>query len=600
MSTPVDQIKEKLSIVDVVSSYIKLDRAGIYFKAKCPFHNERTPSFMISPARNNYHCFGCGKGGDIFSFVQEIEGLDFPSALRLLAERAGVVLDQNAKRDGGEKAMLFDILESATKFYEAELRKSKIAIEYLKERGITGETAKTFRLGFAPDGWENLVSFLRTKGWRENLIEKAGLSVTGKKSPYDRFRNRIMFPIASSQGKTVGFTGRVLPGADENSPNSMGKYVNSPETDLYHKSSVLYGLNLAKSEILREGKVIVVEGQMDALMVHQAGNKNVVAVSGTALTEEHLKILKRFTDNVVFCFDNDKAGQNALLKASSLAFAIGLEVKVINLNLNSQEKNNTETKEAEKKSAKDPADVIKENPEVWQKALVGAELVIDYLIKIIKTDQNDSREQIKKVKAEILPLVAVLSGNMDQSYYVKKISEAFDISENSVREDLKKTIQTVQANQNSNSKNENEISASENSPPKTRTAKTEAIERLIGFEKVFHDKLDYEKIRKKFSEIVGVTIEEFTEKLPSEKISSLTLEAELYYNESQKLEMVADELLATLELAHFEELLAENLKEMKIAEQAKDEKKASELYSQLKNLTEEIYKIKSNRHLTEI
>jgi DNA primase len=583
MSTPIDQIKEKLSIVDVVSSYVKLERSGIYYKAKCPFHNERTPSFMLSPARNTYHCFGCAKGGDIFSFVQEIEGLDFPGALRLLADRAGVTLDAKAKKDGGEKSMLTDVVEAATKFYEGELRKSKVAIDYLKSRGITGETAKTFRIGFAPDGWENLVHHLRQKGWQPSFIEKAGLSIPGKSNPYDRFRNRIMFPIASTQGKPIAFTGRVLPGGDD----QMGKYVNSPETQLYHKSSVLYGLDLAKSAILKEGKVIVVEGQMDCIMIHQAGNQNVVAVSGTALTDEHMRLLKRFTDNVIFCFDNDKAGFAALRKAAALSFEIGIEAKAIALSV----------------QAKDPADIIKEDienkTEHWKEALAKAEPVIDYLISAIRRSGEAGRDQLKRAKEEVLPLVATLASNMDQSYYMKRMSEAFNLPESAVRDDIKNLIKknTEAYGQNTS---QSAIPQKDNAPPVRRTAKEEAAERVVGFEKVFRDKVDLGEVRTGFIEVMHVPIESFAAALPAERIPSLTLEAELYYGESDKLDQIATELLSTLMLANYEEKLAVVLREMREAEQNKEGSKALELYGESKALGEKIYKIKNNRHMTEI
>jgi DNA primase len=573
MSTPVEQIKEKLSIVDVVSSYVKLERSGIYFKAKCPFHNERTPSFMISPARNTYHCFGCAKGGDIFSFVQDIEGLDFPATLRLLAERAGVVLDARAKRDGGEKAMLYDVLEATTKFYEGELRRSPTAIEYLKSRGILGETAKTFRIGFAPDGWENLVHFLRTKGWQPNLIEKAGLSIPGKSthssSAYDRFRNRIMFPISSTQGKVIAFTGRVLPGGDD----KMGKYVNSPETVMYHKSSVLYGLDLAKSAILKEGKVIVVEGQMDCIMIHQAGNQNVVAVSGTALTEEHLQLLKRFTDHIVFCFDNDNAGQAALRKAAMLSFELGLEAKAITL------------------TGKDPADMIKENPETWQTALTNAESVIDYLMQLARKTADSPREQIRNVTEQVLPLVAALPGNMEQSYYVKRVSEIFDIPESAVRDDLKKILSKAGT-----------TTEKTEAPPLTtvRSAKVQAAERIVGFEKVFHDKVSFDEVRTGFLEAMKVPLESFAASLPAEKIPALILEAELYYNGSEILDKIAKELVDTLLIAHYEELLAEVLRKMRQAEERKEGSEALTLHSESKQLGDIIYKIKNNRQTTEL
>ncbi len=576
MSTPVEQIKDKLGIVDVVSSYVKLERAGVNFKAKCPFHNERTASFLLSPARNTYHCFGCGKGGDIFTFVQDIEGLDFPAALKLLAERAGVQLDARAKRDGGEKAMLYDVLESATKFYEAELRKSKAAIDYLKSRGIEGITAKTFRIGFAPDGWENLVHYLQQKGWQPNLIEKAGLSIPGKNrsaQPYDRFRNRIMFPIASTQGKPIAFTGRIMPGGDDN----MGKYVNSPETVMYHKSSVLYGLDLAKTAILREGSVIVVEGQMDAVMIHQAGNHNVVAVSGTALTADHLQLLKRFTDKITFCFDGDAAGQTALKKAAMLSFELGIEARAITLG-----------------DMKDPADLIKDNSEAWKEALKKAEPVIDYLMSAAKR-LGTPREEIKKVKEEVLPLVAVLPGNMEQSYYVKRVSELFNIPESAVRDDLKILVKKMSAEATSTSYS----AQPQSEAPPQRSQKQQAAERVIGFTKVFHDKVQQEELEPAFVEAMGVPIASFAASLPNERIPALTLEAELYYSGNENLKAVAKELTDTLLLAHYEEKLADVLRKMREAEQRKEGSEALKLHTESKALGDTIYKIKHNRQSTE-
>lgn len=593
MSTPVEQIKDKLSIVDVVSSYVKLERSGIYFKARCPFHNEKTPSFMLSPARNTYHCFGCGKGGDIFSFVQDIEGLDFPGALRLLAERAGVSLDARAKRDGGEKAMLYDVLEAATKFYEAELRNSKAAIDYLKSRGITGATAKTFRIGFAPDGWSNLTNYLRQKGWQESMMEKAGLSIPGKgggtrgNSPYDRFRNRIMFPIASTQGKPIAFTGRVLPGSDD----QMGKYVNSPETVMYHKSSVLYGLDHAKSAILKEGGVIVVEGQMDCIMIHQAGNENVVAVSGTALTEEHLQLLKRFTDNIIFCFDNDAAGQAALKKAATLSLELGLEAKAISLVAD------------DGTSAKDPADIIKDDPEVWKKALMSAQSVIDYLMHAAHRSGTSPREQIKKVREDVLPLVATLSGNMEQSFYIKRVSELFDLPENAVRDDLKKIIKTVSSQdaQSAGSTNQtNSGQANSEAPPKVRSAKEQAAERVVGFLKVFHDKVKEEKLHEGFLQAMQIPIESFTASLPAERMPALELEAELYYSGSESLDSIGQELVSTLLIAHYEEMLADILRRMREAENRKEGSLAATLHAESKVIGDKIYQIKHNRQSTEL
>src|SRR3972149_5550617 len=301
MLSPVEQIKDRLSIIDVISSYLKLEKAGQNFKARCPFHNEKTPSFFVSPSRNSYHCFGCNRGGDIFTFTEEIEGVSFSDALKTLAERAGVTLTATGNKEREENKKSYDLLEAATKFFETNLLRSETVKNYIKARGLKEETVRNFRLGFAPDGWSNLLDYLKAKGFPEKLIEENGLIIKCQKGYYDRFRGRIMFPLSDSQGRVVGFTGRIFD--DGSKPSSAkateGKYVNSPETVLYNKSKILYGYDKAKREMLKEDFCIIVEGQMDLLMAHQAGTANSVAVSGTALSEEHIKLIKRFTETIM-------------------------------------------------------------------------------------------------------------------------------------------------------------------------------------------------------------------------------------------------------------------------------------------------------------
>ena len=296
MATPVEQIKERLGIEDVIGSYVKLERSGKNLKAKCPFHNEKTASFYITPDRGTYYCFGCGVKGDIFTFVEQFEGLDFMGALKLLAERAGVELTDRRLYGGkssaevrNEKDQLYKIMEDAASFYEKMLYASgsssfaSAAAEaraYIKKRGITEETAKKFRLGFAPLEWRTLATYLKSKGYSDMDMEKAGLAKRpdegGQKSPYDRFRDRIMFPISDSSGRVIAFSGRIL-----HDDEKSAKYLNSPDTPLYTKSTVLYGIDKAKQEIRRLNYTIFVEGQMDLVLAHQAGTMNTVAVSGT-------------------------------------------------------------------------------------------------------------------------------------------------------------------------------------------------------------------------------------------------------------------------------------------------------------------------------
>jgi DNA primase len=265
-----EKIKERLNILDVVSTYIKVDKVGTQFRARCPFHNEKTPSFYVSPTRGNYHCFGCNEHGDIFGFVMKIEGLQFKDALRILADKAGVTLS-NFKKE--ETSNMVDILEAATIFFEKNLAQNIEAKNYVASRGITIETSQKFRIGFAPNDWRLLYNGLKSAGYNDEEIVSSGLCIKHEKSGqftyYDRFRSRVMFPIMNASGKVVAFTGRII-GHDEGK-DGVAKYVNSPETQMYHKSSILFGYNFAKHEIAKLKKVIVVEGQMDVVMCHQAG-----------------------------------------------------------------------------------------------------------------------------------------------------------------------------------------------------------------------------------------------------------------------------------------------------------------------------------------
>lgn len=329
MYSPVDQIKERLSIVDVVGSYIKLEPAGINMKARCPFHNERTPSFFVSPARGSFHCFGCAKGGDMFTFIQDIEGVDFSRALKLLALRAGVELTSTFdKKEKDENEVLYRLLDDATTYFQNNLEEYFHGKEYLRSRGILPESVKSFRIGYAKDEWRSLLNFLVARKYSPEDIEKAGLIIKSEKGFYDRFRGRIMFPIADRQGRIVAFSGRVYPSTND---ERVAKYVNSPETVLYNKSLILYGYDKAKQAILRSKRAVVVEGQMDLVLAHQTGTHETVAVSGTALTDQHLSLIKRFCDVLILCFDSDNAGINAVTKSTEKALAQVFDVQAVHL-----------------------------------------------------------------------------------------------------------------------------------------------------------------------------------------------------------------------------------------------------------------------------
>ncbi|KKW12696.1 MAG: primase protein [Parcubacteria group bacterium GW2011_GWA2_49_9] len=448
MSTPVEQIKERLGIADVVGSYMQLIRAGSSLKGKCPFHNEKTPSFFVSPARNSYYCFGCQAKGDIFTFVQEFEGLDFIGALRVLAQRAGVTLTHIDPKVRSQYARLYLCLEKATRFYEETLRNTPEAKAYIEGRGLTQKTLQDWRVGFAPADWRQLFDHLTKEGFTPEEMGKVGLikrpsadigvvptasgtsdiatsagtNATGVASTsasgrYDSFRGRIMFPIRDSAGRVIAFSGRILPKLDD---GKTGKYINSPETILFSKSDTLYGFDRAKLIIRQQDAAILVEGQMDLLMVHQAGYENAVASSGTALTIEQLTRIKRLSENLLIAFDSDPAGQKASERAIRLALALGMNVKVIALN------------------EKDPADLILHNKGEWERAVHGAKHVIDFLLDALLISAKDGRERALTIQKTLLPLLQLLPSSVEQSHFMKVIAEKSGLREEALWDEFKR------------------------------------------------------------------------------------------------------------------------------------------------------------------
>ena len=327
-----EQVRQSNDIVEVVSSYFPLKRAGANFRALCPFHKEKTPSFNVNPARQIWHCFGCGTGGDVFTFVMKYENLDFVAAVRRLAERAGVHIEWEEAAGGpsrDERELLFALHEQVAAFFHQYLMKDKAAEParaYLKKRGISSETAKHWRLGYAPDAWDALIAWANPKKFAVELLEQAGLALRreGGEGFYDRFRGRLMFPICDEQGRVVAFSGRILTDAPD-----QPKYVNSPETPIFQKGKILFALDRAKRAIIDEKCAIVCEGQLDAISCHEAGLTNVVAPQGTALTEQHARILKRYAEEAVLMFDSDAAGQNAIVRSAEPLWEAGLPSRVV-------------------------------------------------------------------------------------------------------------------------------------------------------------------------------------------------------------------------------------------------------------------------------
>ncbi len=429
----VQQVKDKLNVLDIVGGYVKLTKTGINYRGICPFHSEKGPSFFVSPGRQMWKCFGCGKGGDIFEFIKEIEGVEFGDALRLLANKAGVELKRENPQVSSERKRLYEICDLACSFFEKQLGNStygKDAKEYLLKRGITEESLKKWRLGYSPDTWQGLSDFLVGRGYTRDEIVKAGLAVPSDKgnNPYDRFRGRIIFPILDLNSQVVGFTARIFKDADK---KETAKYINTPQTILYDKSNVLYGLNFAKVAIRKNNQCVLTEGNTDAIMCQQAGFENTVAVSGTALTERHLSILKRYTDNLLLAFDMDSAGDTATKRGINLAEMQGFNIKVIDTYSGAM---------PDGRQAKDPAEIILENPENWKASLEKVRAIMDYYFDsaFTKFDKNNPKDK-KEIGKLILPAIKRLQNKIEQSHWIQKLVARLGVSQEAILEELKNT-----------------------------------------------------------------------------------------------------------------------------------------------------------------
>jgi DNA primase len=377
---------------------------------------------MVSPSKQIWHCFGCGLGGDVFEFIKQAENVEFAEALKILADRAGVELkkitpqqlETNKKRD-----VLYEINEAAVKYFMRvmwESQSGQEALEYLRRRGLTDQTIKNWQLGYAPNDYHYLENFL-AKTFDKKDIESAGLIIkreegTGKREEYfDRFHDRVMFPIVNVHGQVVGFTGRLL----HDQPNA-GKYVNSPETPIYNKSREIYGLFAAKTAIRKENRAILVEGNMDVIACHQAGSANAIATSGTALSEQQLAVIKRFTENLVFAFDSDSAGSTATKRALELALAQGFNVKIAALG-----------------DAKDPDELIKKSIGLWQKAINGASNFLDYFFDLMfRQYPADTVEGKREISKELAPLIFRVAEPVTKAHYVRKLAYGLNVAESAI------------------------------------------------------------------------------------------------------------------------------------------------------------------------
>ncbi len=425
MPTPVEDIKARIDIVDFIGESLPLKQAGNNWKGKCPFHNEKSPSFMVSRERGSWHCFGCGEGGDIFTFVEKQEGLDFPEALRLLAKRAGVQLREYNAEEQTQRTKVLDVLRWVSRYYQEVFRKAadaEPAREYLQKRQVNETSLEDFGVGYAPAAWDSTFQALKKKGFSDDDIFQAGLTIRKDRGAgfYDRFRNRIMFPIQDVHGTVVGFSGRVLDALVDPKGPVPAKYINSPQTIVYDKGNILYGLDKAKQAIKKADKAVIVEGQMDCLMSHQAGVNNVVASSGTALTAEHVSLLKRFTTNLVLSFDQDAAGAQAALRGVDQALMAKMSVRIVRLT-----------------QGKDPDELIKNDLPAWQKAIDSAQPLMEYYVQEATAGKDlQSVDDKKAVVKFLLPIIGKLGDPVERSHYLQQLADMVHVERDALQQSL--------------------------------------------------------------------------------------------------------------------------------------------------------------------
>lgn len=418
----VEEIKSRLNIEDVISEYVQLKRAGRNFKGLSPFTSERTPSFMVSPEKGIWHDFSSGKGGNIFSFVMEMEGLDFKETLELLARKANVDLEQFRGRSGAGNAQikerLFAANEAAARFYQVQFSKNQTALEYVfKQRKFSKEIALEFRLGYSPNNGSALIDYLMKQGFTEKELTQAGLTARRYRGGIqDMFRGRLMVPLMDQQGRVIGFTARLL----DDDPNAP-KYINTPQTLLYDKSRHVYGFSQAKETLRKTGFAVLVEGNLDVIASHQAEVKNVVATAGTALTEQHLKTISRFTPDIRLAFDQDKAGLNATERSIPIAAKVGVRLSMITI-----------------PAGKDPDELIKKDPKLWEQAITQNEYAVDWVIDRYKAQLDLTKAPDKREFSDVtMAVVRQLPDSVEQEHFITKIAEILEVSPAALQSKLK-------------------------------------------------------------------------------------------------------------------------------------------------------------------
>jgi len=562
--SPIEEIKNRLDIVEVIGSYIKLQKAGANYKALCPFHSEKTPSFFVSPSRQIWHCFGCSRGGDIFRFVMEIEGVEFGDALRILAQRAGVELKPRSpqwQKFKTERQRLYEICELSTKFFEKQLAGSqngKRAKAYLLKRGISEESIKKWRLGWAPNQWRALVDFLLSRGYKKGEIVRAGVAIEKENTVYDRFRGRIIFPIFDLNSQVIGFSGREFLGLGQ-----KAKYINTPNTLLYDKSRALYGLDKAKMEIRKRDYCILVEGNVDLIMASQAGDENTVATCGTALTPYQLRVLKRYSNNLLVAFDMDIAGEAATKRGIELAQSLGFDIRVVRLPY-----------------GKDPAEIILDNKKDWKAAIEGAVSIFDfYFDSAFGQADSQTPEGRKKILGILLPLIKRIPNKIEQSDWIQKLSKRLRAREEDIREELGK-IKSDGRMSHEDSK--------ESCPPVKKTRREMLEERLALLALKFPQ--DVAIISDKDLELFSPQIRELLSalkrgKIPkSEVFNILSFRAEMEKLEKKDVQSEMNFCINSIRSLNLKEAIDELYLEIKRAEEKGDLKRVEQLTERVHHL----------------
>lgn len=419
----VEQVRVKSDIVEVVGSRVTVKKAGRNFKGLCPFHGEKSPSFMVSPERQTFKCFGCGEGGDVFTFLQKYDGMSFLESLEFLAGKAGVKLESyRPSSQDLQRKRLLEIAHLASEYFTWILHNHKsaeVARKYLKDRKIISDSVKRFGLGYAPEQWRSVSDFLvNKKGYSVDELESVGLVIRNQKGHYDRFRGRLIFPLKDHKGAVVGFSGRVMPGGDEKS----AKYINSPETKIYSKSKMLYGLWENREFIRKDDRIVLTEGELDMIPSYQARVKSVVAIKGSAFTEDQAQLINRYTKNIVMALDADQAGEAAIKRAVKIAESMDMSIRVVQI-----------------KEEKDPGDVATKDGKVWRELVKGAVAYYDFLIdSVIAKYGTESGESARIITAEVIPTIAEIENLVVKAHYVKLFAKRLGVPEDSVYEEVER------------------------------------------------------------------------------------------------------------------------------------------------------------------